>query len=216
MITVRIQFEKCGEAAYISLLDLQRVFQRLLQRSRLPVYYTQGYNPHIYLAFACPLSLGQESLCESCEVKTEVEDADFSQWKEVLQPWMPRGITIRSVAPAVAKMGEIDHAVYRVTLPCSAAGALDAYNTTQEALVSKKSKRAVKTLDLKAYVPQIDYQVQGETAVFTLTLPCGSGEALNLNPSLWLNYLQQSHNIPPWQCQVLRTRVCTKSGEDFC
>ena len=70
MITVRIRFEKTGEAAYISLLDLQRVFHRILKRSGLPVYYTQGFNPHIYLSFACPLSLGQESLCECCEVKT--------------------------------------------------------------------------------------------------------------------------------------------------
>lgn len=74
MITVRIRFEKTGEAAYISLLDLQRVFHRILKRSGLPVYYTQGFNPHIYLSFACPLSLGQESLCECCEVKTEAED----------------------------------------------------------------------------------------------------------------------------------------------
>ena len=62
LITVRIRFEKTGEAAYISLLDLQRVFHRILKRSGLPVYYTQGFNPHIYLSFACPLSLGQESL----------------------------------------------------------------------------------------------------------------------------------------------------------
>ena len=64
-------------AAYISLLDLQRVMHRALKRSGLPVWYTKGFNPHIYLAFSCPLALGQESLCESCEVKTEVEDPDY-------------------------------------------------------------------------------------------------------------------------------------------
>ena len=80
MLTIRISFEKRGEAAYISLLDLQRVFHRILKRSGLPVYYTQGFNPHIYLSFNCPLSLGQESLCESCDIKTEEEapDPDFS------------------------------------------------------------------------------------------------------------------------------------------
>ena len=57
MTTVRIFFEKCGESAYISLLDLQRVFHRMLKMSSLPVYYTQGFNPHIYLSFTCPLSL---------------------------------------------------------------------------------------------------------------------------------------------------------------
>ena len=80
MTTVRIFFEKCGESAYISLLDLQRVFHRMLKMSNLPVYYTQGFNPHIYLSFTCPLSLGQESLCESCEVKTEQETIDPQAW----------------------------------------------------------------------------------------------------------------------------------------
>ena len=91
MITVRIRFEKTGEAAYISLLDLQRVFHRILKRSGLPVYYTQGFNPHIYLSFACPLSLGQESLCECCEVKTEAEAPQLDTWCDVLQPYMPAG-----------------------------------------------------------------------------------------------------------------------------
>ena len=58
MTTIRIFFEKCGESAYISLLDLQRVFHRVLKRSGLPVWYTMGFNPHIYLSFSCPLSLG--------------------------------------------------------------------------------------------------------------------------------------------------------------
>ena len=52
-----------NEASYISLLDMQRVMQRVLKRSGLPVWHTLGFNPHIYMTFACPLSLGQESQC---------------------------------------------------------------------------------------------------------------------------------------------------------
>ena len=77
MITVRISFEKKNEASYISLLDLQRVMQRVLKRSGLPVWHTLGFNPHIYMTFACPLSLGQESECECVDVKTEAESPGF-------------------------------------------------------------------------------------------------------------------------------------------
>ena len=129
MTTIRIFFEKCGEAAYISLLDLQRVFHRMLKMSSLPVYYTQGFNPHIYLSFTCPLSLGQESLCESCEVKTEQETIDPQTWIDALQPLMPRGIVITKIAPAVEKVGEIETAAYEVTMPASSAIALDAFKT---------------------------------------------------------------------------------------
>ena len=51
MNTVRIWFTKTGEASYISLLDLQRVMGRALKRSGLPVWYTLGFNPHIYMTF---------------------------------------------------------------------------------------------------------------------------------------------------------------------
>lgn len=215
MTTVRIFFEKCGEAAYISLLDLQRVFHRLLKISGLPVWYTQGFNPHIYLSFSCPLSLGQESLCESCEVKTEQETIDGTAWQNALQPLMPRGITVTKVAPAIEKVGEISTAAYRISMPASAASVLDAYNTAENAEVTKKTKRGQKTLDLKAYLPRVDYEVQGDQLHFSILLPCGSGEALNLNPSLLMEYLHSHGGAPAWQCEVLRTHLYNTQGKDF-
>ena len=216
MTTVRIFFEKCGEAAYISLLDLQRVFHRILKMSDLPVYYTQGYNPHIYLSFSCPLSLGQESLCESCEVKTEQEMIDGEVWKNALQPLMPRGIVITKVAPAVEKVAEIETAVYAVTMPKSGLAAIEAYNNAEQAEVTKKTKRGQKELDLKTIIPHVEYEQAGEQLQFNLVLPCGSGEAPNYNPALLLGYLQQQYNIPPWLCSVLRTKLYTKNNEEFC
>ena len=76
MTTIRIWFTKTGEAFYISLLDLQRVMQRALKRSGLPVWYTLGFNPHIYMTFAAPLSLGQESLAETVDFKCYSCDAN--------------------------------------------------------------------------------------------------------------------------------------------
>ena len=103
MITVRISFEKKNEASYISLLDLQRVMQRVLKRSGLPVWHTLGFNPHIYMTFACPLSLGQESECECVDVKTEAENPDFAQWQTELNAIMPTGIRITHVCPVQMK-----------------------------------------------------------------------------------------------------------------
>ena len=188
MTTVRIFFEKRGEAAYISLLDLQRVFHRVLKRSGLPVWYTQGFNPHIYLAFSNPLSLGQESVCESCEVKTEARAIDYPAWCAALQSYMPRGIIITKAAPAVHRMGAITSARYRLTLPAAAAPALEAYNAAPAAPVTKKTKRGEKTLDLKSYVPTLTAQTEGKTLVCALTLPCAA-DGDNLNPALLLGCL---------------------------
>lgn len=89
MTTIRVWFTKTGEASYISLLDLQRVMQRALKRSGLPVWYTLGFNPHIYMTFAAPLSLGQESLAETVDFKSEAEGYDWDAAAPALSACLP-------------------------------------------------------------------------------------------------------------------------------
>ena len=64
MFKVRIKFEKNEYSAYISHLDLMNTLQRSLVRAKLPVRYTEGFNPHIYLSILVPLSTGYQSQCE--------------------------------------------------------------------------------------------------------------------------------------------------------
>ena len=200
-------------AAYISLLDLQRVMHRALKRSGLPVWYTKGFNPHIYLAFSCPLALGQESLCESCEVKTEVEDPDYIAWAEALRPALPEGLRLVRIGPAVMKMGQIESADYRLTVPAGAAAALDAYNAAGSVPVEKKTKSGKKQLELKTYIPAVHYTQEGDSLVFTLHLP--AGDKLNVSPALLLSWLEQAHGVPAWQCHVLRTGLFAAEGRPF-
>lgn len=213
MNTVRIWFEKRGEAAYISLLDLQRVMHHALKRSGLPVWYTKGFNPHIYLAFSCPLALGQESLCESCEVKTEEENPNYEAWAEALRPALPEGLRLVSIGPAVMKMGRIQAADYTITLPAAGAQALDAYNAQESVLVEKKTKSGKKQLDLKQYIPSVSYTLTEDQASFTIRLP--AGDTLNLNPALLVGYLQTQYGLPAWQCHILRTRIYVEDGREF-
>ena len=114
MTTLRVWFTKTGEASYISLLDLQRVMQRALKRSGLPVWYTLGFNPHIYMTFAAPLSLGQESLAETVDFKSEAEGYDWDAAAPALSACLPRGIKVTRIAPAVLDAGDIACAAYEV------------------------------------------------------------------------------------------------------
>ena len=91
--------------------------QRVLKRSGLPVWHALGFNPHIYMTFACPLSLGQESLCECVDVKTEAEAPDFAQWGAALNAIMPAGIYVTQVAPVEMKGILIAYACLSGALP---------------------------------------------------------------------------------------------------
>ena len=65
--TVRIKFCKIGNLQFISHLDLQRTFHRVLVRANIPMWYTKGFNPHAKLVFGVPLSVGTESMCEMAD-----------------------------------------------------------------------------------------------------------------------------------------------------
>ena len=214
MNTIRIWFTKTGEASYISLLDLQRVMHRCLKRSGLPVWYTMGFNPHIYLTFACPLPLGQESLTECVDCKTEEENPDFAQWKQALNSVMPQGIEVTHVEKAGLKAENIGFARYTVTSrDARMAAALEEYNQMAAALLQKKSKRGMKEIDLKESIPAVQAEACGEGCRFTLLLP--ASDTLNLNPSLLLKFIEERFGIPAVNSDVLRTEFLTKNGQEF-
>ena len=213
MITVRISFKKRNEASYISLLDLQRVMQRVLKRSGLPVWHTLGFNPHIYMTFACPLSLGQESECECVDVKTEAEAPDFAQWQTALNAIMPTGIEVYRGEPVKMKADAIAYACYRIRYPASAAPQLAQYNTLDSVPVEKKSKRGARMVEMKAYVTAITLEPDGEHVSFAVCLP--AAQELNLNPSLLTAALEARFGLSAASASILRTEFLTADKQKF-
>ena len=64
-----IRFGKQARLRFISHLDLQRFFQRAVNRTGLPIAYTQGFNPHPVMSFGSALALGWTSEYEVVDIK---------------------------------------------------------------------------------------------------------------------------------------------------
>ncbi|MDO5602861.1 MAG: TIGR03936 family radical SAM-associated protein, partial [Oscillospiraceae bacterium] len=163
MHTIRVWFSKQGEASYISHLDLQRVMSRTLRKAKLPVWYSQGYHPHIYLTFALPLPLGQESICEIMDYRTEEDPPDLDRVYYGLKDAVPRGLDIFRVSLACQKTGEIGYARYLIRFPAEtvpqAARAVAAFNMAESAAVIKMGKKngrkgVEKELELKEFITE--------------------------------------------------------------
>lgn len=76
-VTLRLRFFKTGPLQYISHLDLVRTLNKILVRTHLPLWYTEGFNPKPKLSFVANLSIGTESVCEYMDIRlTEVMDPD--------------------------------------------------------------------------------------------------------------------------------------------
>lgn len=66
---LRFKFIKRGSLQYISHLDLVRTMHKVIVRAKLPLWYTEGFNPKPKMIFAAPLSIGTESECEFMDLR---------------------------------------------------------------------------------------------------------------------------------------------------
>jgi radical SAM-linked protein len=87
-----LEFSKIGKMKYVGHLDLLKLFQRAVNRSGLPVAYSQGFNPHQRLSFALPLPLGAEGLAELVEIEWQ-KQLPADQIIESLNQQTPAGLT---------------------------------------------------------------------------------------------------------------------------
>jgi len=198
-INIRMFFFKTGNAKYISHLDLYRAFGRAIKRSGLPVWITEGFNPHIYMTFALPLALGIEGGEESVDLRLTGESVDFAEVVQTLNAVMPHGMGVIRAAAPVRKASEIARARYEIrTQSQEAFEKLDVYLSQPEIKIVKKTKRSAQEIDVK---PLLEWE--RETGI--LTLPAGS--ELNINPWNVLDGLEITN--------VKRTAVLCRDGELF-
>jgi len=202
--TVRIWFEKTGTAKYISHLDLNRAMTRTIRKARLPVWYTEGFNPHPFITFALPLALGVESRCETMDVRL-VEMMNLEQLADQLNKELPPGLYVTGAAPAVKKAKEIALARYEIRLSDADMGQMAERLSQKPLPVMKKSKSGMKEIDLSEKITQIEI---GEQTI-SLTLPAGSQD--NINPFLVLGML----DIPVSEAHITRIAVLDEQGQAF-
>ena len=142
--TVRLRFRKVGNLQYISHLDLQRTFNRVLVRAGLPLWYTKGFNPHIKMVFGMPLPVGSESECEMLDIRIEREMSE-AEIKERLNRELTDELLVLDVYVPSEKFTAIAYAEYEYTIVTTGADAALA-EQVEKALVcgnltvTKKSK----------------------------------------------------------------------------
>lgn len=188
--TVRFWFSKTGRAKYISHLDLMRAMTRAFRRSHLPVWYTEGYHPHLHITFGQPLSLGFESDCEPMEVRATAP-FDPKDAIQSLNNVLPPDIRVYACGSAARKLDQLVFSEYRITLryengvcpPTPEEYA--AFSTQDEITVEKKTKRGVARFNLAPLLDMTRAETCGEGLQITAILPCGPQN--HVNPSLITN-----------------------------
>jgi radical SAM-linked protein len=115
---IRITFAKTDHMRYTSHLDVHRTWERTLRRARLPLSYSQGFNPRPKINLAAALPLGFTSDCEIVEFWLDHE-ISLKQVETQLKEAAPPGIEIQTIEEIENKTPKIpnlvDSADYVVT-----------------------------------------------------------------------------------------------------
>lgn len=207
-VNTRAFFSKKGRAKYISAIDLNNCVLRAVRRSRLPVWKTEGFNPHTYVAFVLPLSLGQEGEREAMDFRL-LEDIPYEEVAERLNNALPPDIRVTKVSAPVHKNSDIGSAEYRIEADIDGEK-LAAFAERDEIIVEKRTKKGVTALDLKPLIYKLDIS-EGS---ITVRLPAGN--ELNINPALLLNAYWEQSGLSPSPARIVRTRIFCGDGEEFC
>ena len=195
MRNVRIWFKKDFECRYISHLDLNRTMLRALHKSKLPIWHTEGLNPHPFATFPLPLSLGFRGINECMDVKLEDDSLPLSDIPDILNPCLPRGIRVFDATEAVMKAGKVAYASFTILLshPKLASGKicddLRALLGCERIEIEKKSKKGMKTVDIRQGVKKYEIRELFDAAQLDILLTAGSSD--NVNPNLLVTALER-------------------------
>lgn len=213
----RILFRKSGRACYISHLDLMATFQRAFLRSEIDVWQTEGFNRHIYVSIALPLSVGYSSDCEILEFNLN-EGASMDDVAERMNRVLPEGIEVVECYEAVTPLKRIVDLDWSVTMEYDNGvpeGAVEGFRSflMQESCVirkkSKKSKKGYTELDIIPMIKAFSLEEQENKVIFNARI---AAQNPGLNPALILDTFGEAN--PQWKCDFARFHRCEVLGED--
>ena len=196
-----IKYSKESEIKFISHLDLMRTIQRIIRRTDLPIEYSKGFNPHMNVSIAQPLSVGMYSCGEYMDVGLS-EDMTEEYIKGKLRENLPRGIQIFEVVKVINEEGKkvpqamalIDGAKYSINIKYSDTTSLaDEINKIlkeKEWITIKIGKDSVKSVDIKPMVKNFKYEVLEHGLKLGALISCGSRE--NLSAKLIAKYIKEN------------------------
>lgn len=155
----RIRFGKRGDLRYTSHLDLARIWERTLRRARVPLVYSQGFNPRPKMQLAAALPLGFDSNAELIDIWVEGSPQPAGELRERIDAAAPPGLRVAGIeqveSGGPALQAVIQQAVYRIPVEAAPADELQARVDGLLAQPTIERERRGKTYDLRALIDDL-------------------------------------------------------------
>ncbi len=107
---MRVTFATDDTVKYVGHLDMARAWERAIRRARLPLAYTQGFNPQARMHFAAALPVGFTGQAEILDVFLD-EELAADRFLAQLAPALPSGIRLQAATPVPREWPSLQAAV---------------------------------------------------------------------------------------------------------
>lgn len=193
---------------------MNRFMIRMVRISKIPVWYSEGFNPHPYITFALPLSLGFESNYEIMDIRLDDDSYTNEEVFNSLNSVLPPDIKLIKVSDPIMKAGEIASAEFIVSFNENNLNLQEKFNEflgeEKEILIEKKSKKGkINTIDISKMI--YDFKFKDNK----LKLKLAAGGSDNLNPKLLLEAFENKYNFSLPNYFIRRTMVYSKDEKKF-
>lgn len=216
---VRMSFQKTGMAKFISHLDTVRLITRSMKRACVPIWFTEGFNPHAFLTFAMPLSLGFESYCETVDFRL-MEEVDLEELKVKLNNALPVDITVKEIYVYETSPNDIRWAEYKIIFNNPDNKLLETAEKTlssDEIIVEKKAKqgrkKVAKEVNIKEHIKS--FELIEENGKLILKTILSSGTSMNINPMLLIGALVKDTETDEQDVDIIKIESYTENMEVF-
>lgn len=194
--TIRLKFQKIGSLQFISHLDLLRTMNKVLKRAGIPLWYSEGFNPHPKLVFALTVSVGAESVCELLDIRV-TEHLDPDETMERLNRELTEELKVLEVYYPVSKFSEICSASYRFSFDRDISGAETIFQSPR--IVTKNGKSGTTQMDISPLV--FKWTTNGNTAEALLS----AEPQAYLNPEFAAKIVAEQYGVTDYS--ILRTAM---------
>lgn len=198
---IRVKFRRGDEVKFISHLDLMKVFERATRRARLPIAYSQGFNPHPGMVFGLPLSVGVTSEAEYGDFDITEDELPINEFVDRLNSQLPQGLEILSAKKKQSKqniMAAIAASEYVVVVGTKTIFSdsdlktgINRFLGQKEIVVKKKTKSGIKDTNIRDMIFDLNFALQlcGDLSIIRFSTLVSAGSKANLKPELLVESL---------------------------
>lgn len=216
----RLLFEKTGNAAWMSHLDLMRLFQRAFKRAGLPLTHTQGFNPRPSVSIALPLSVGIESKCELLDFTLDGQEVSCDEILQRLNNCLVDGVHILDVYEQGRKIRDLAllrcvmYLEYDRQVSQNAVDDLQALFARESLVVQKKSKNGLIDQNIVPMIRSLAVTQEGSNLLCLNAVVCCQNPTLNpMQLLLAIDTYRPEHK--PDFCKCIRMEIYDNAENVF-